>query len=345
MKERLPFKFSHRKCASVQKMLPWLNRHTLFGRTTGPVWITLMVVLVLLLLPTQYSTTTWENSERVLAKVLSVDNTAMLSSGLIHHGEQTCELAIMQGRFKGTAAPGVNLLQGSLEMDKVFVPEDRVFAVIDYTGTTIRHIQIVDHYRLDLELLLAILFFVLLVVFARGIGVRAILSFLLTILMLWKVLLPAMLRGLTPIPIALGVTLAITASIFVASSGAMMDVAVDITSAVHEVMEKNPTLSRLEAIRSGMNVGRTVVGTMSTTLLLAYSGGYMALLMVFMAQGTPLPNMLNLKYVASELLHTLLGSFGLITVAPLTALSSGWLLGHSHDAAADCGKKPQSFPD
>lgn len=68
------------------------------------------------------------------------------------------------------------------------------------------------------------------------------------------------------------------------------------------------------------------MGTMMTTLLLAYSGGYIGLLMVFMAQGTPIINILNLKYVSSEILHTLVGSFGLITVAPFTAVASGILL-------------------
>ena len=116
------------------------------------------------------------------------------------------------------------------------------------------------------------------------------------------------------------------ASIFIASSGAVMDVAVDITSAVAEVVEKKPDITRTEAIKSGINVGRSIMGTMMTTLLLAYSGGYIGLLMVFMAQGTPIINILNLKYVSSEILHTLVGSFGLITVAPFTAIASGILL-------------------
>ncbi|MCI7791465.1 MAG: YibE/F family protein, partial [Lachnospiraceae bacterium] len=67
-------------------------------------------------------------------------------------------------------------------------------------------------------------------------------------------------------------------------------------------------------------------GTMTTTLLLAYSGGYLALLMVFMAQGTPIYNILNYKYVSAEILHTIVGSFGLVAVAPFTALMSGILL-------------------
>ena len=82
----------------------------------------------------------------------------------------------------------------------------------------------------------------------------------------------------------------------------------------------------MEASKSGMNVGRAAMGTMTTTLLLAYSGGYIALLMVFMAQGTPIYNILNYKYVSAEIIETIVGSFGLVTVAPFTALTSGLLL-------------------
>jgi uncharacterized membrane protein len=75
-----------------------------------------------------------------------------------------------------------------------------------------------------------------------------------------------------------------------------------------------------------MNVGRAAMGTMTTTLLLAYSGGYITSLMVYMAQGTPIDHILNYKYVASEIMDTVIGSFGLVTVAPFTALVAGWLL-------------------
>ena len=75
-----------------------------------------------------------------------------------------------------------------------------------------------------------------------------------------------------------------------------------------------------------MNVGRAAMGTMTTTLLLAYSGGCVALLMVFMAQGTPVNHILNYKYVAAEVLDTIAGSFGLVTVAPFTALVAGLIL-------------------
>ena len=88
---------------------------------------------------------------------------------------------------------------------------------------------------------------------------------------------------------------------------------------------KKPDISAKEAIFSGFAVGRAACGSTTTTLLLAYSGSFITLLMVFMAQGTPVMLMLNYKYVAAEIIHTIVGSFGLVTVAPLTAITSGIL--------------------
>ena len=124
----------------------------------------------------------------------------------------------------------------------------------------------------------------------------------------------------------LDLTAIFMSSIFIGAAGAMIDLSVDITSAVHEVVEKKPDISWREAFGSGMNVGRAAMGTMTTTLLLAYSGGYITLLMVFMAQGTPVDHILNYKYVSAEILDTVVGSFGLVTVAPFTALAAGLLL-------------------
>ncbi|QJB57970.1 YibE/F family protein [Pseudodesulfovibrio sp. zrk46] len=117
-----------------------------------------------------------------------------------------------------------------------------------------------------------------------------------------------------------------TAGVFLASSGAVMDLAMDVAASMREVVEKKPGISRVEAVWSGIRVGRAVVGTMTTTLLLAYSGGYVTLLMSFMAQGIPLGSTFNFIYVAAEVLKTLVGSFGLVTVAPFTAVVGGLLL-------------------
>ena len=63
-----------------------------------------------------------------------------------------------------------------------------------------------------------------------------------------------------------------------------------------------------------------MIGTMTTTLMLAYSGSYLSMMLYFAGQGTPVIDIFNLKYVSSEVLTTLVGSFGLVTVAPFTAI-------------------------
>ncbi|MBO7680986.1 MAG: YibE/F family protein, partial [Thermoguttaceae bacterium] len=114
--------------------------------------------------------------------------------------------------------------------------------------------------------------------------------------------------------------------IFLSSSGAVMDLGMDIAAGLTEVAEQNPTISRRELIWSGIRIGRSVVGTMTTTLLLAYSGGYLTLMMMFAAQGTPPVDFINNPYVASEVVKTIVGSFGLVLVAPLTAIIGGFVL-------------------
>lgn len=111
-----------------------------------------------------------------------------------------------------------------------------------------------------------------------------------------------------------------TATIFLAASGAVMDLAMDIAAAMDEIKAKHPGIGYWEHVFSGMRVGRSVIGTMTTTLLLAYSSSYMFMLMLFAAQGLPMIQMFNINYVAAEVLNTLVGSFGLVTVAPFTAL-------------------------
>ena len=104
-----------------------------------------------------------------------------------------------------------------------------------------------------------------------------------------------------------------------------MDLAMDIAASIHEVKNKKPDIAFGELFLSGMSVGRSVIGTMTTTLLLAYSGGYTAMLMNFMSQGLRLKQIFNLSFVASEILNVFVGSLGLVAVAPLTAVIGAFL--------------------
>ena len=358
----------------------------------APVWVCLLFIAWLAILPTGYQEI-YREAEQCVAKVIQTDESKIIDTGLVRSGEQRCQLEIVSGKFKGRTAEGVNMLNGSLEQDKLFSEGDRAQVVVSYNADEILMVTMIDHDRIPMELVMGAIFILFLILFAGRTGVRPVLSFFLTVLAIWKLLVPLYLKGYNPIWTGLVFTLLLSvliialvygfdrrcisavsgtflgilvtcllgslftdlfqihgavmsssesllyagyqdlnltrifmASIFIGASGALMDLSVDITSAVHEVIEKRPDIGWKEAVRSGMNVGRSAMGTMTTTLLLAYSGGYIALLMVFMAQGTPLVNILNYKHVAAEMVHTVIGSFGLVTVAPFTALCAGVLL-------------------
>lgn len=359
-----------------------------------PVLISLLLILFLYWMPTGYEgALIYQTAERCKAEVMETDNDLIIDTGLVRSGEQICTLYVMDGKFKGETLEGVNQLKGSLESDKIYSVGDVAQIVIDHKDGTVNAVTMIDHYRIGKEVILLALFALFLILFAGRTGFNAIISFVVTVLAIWKVVVPLYLRGVNPVLVGIMITIVLTAviislvygidkrlvaavsgaglgilitcilgmiftdqfkihgavmsysesllysgyqnlnltsifmaSIFIGSSGAMMDLAVDITSAVYEVVANCPGISRKDAIKSGINVGRAAMGTMATTLLLAYSGGYIALLMVFMAQGTPMSHILNYKYVAGEILHTIIGSFGLITVAPFTAITAGMLL-------------------
>jgi uncharacterized membrane protein len=113
-------------------------------------------------------------------------------------------------------------------------------------------------------------------------------------------------------------------AIFLGASGAVIDVAIDVAAAMAEVAAKRPDLSRIELTKSGFRVGRAMVSTMVTTLLMAYVSGSMALLMVLLSKAIPAVHILNLNFIAAEILKTVVGSFGLVTVAPFTAMVGGF---------------------
>lgn len=353
-----------------------------------------ILMLILFLVPTGFEDAViYQGADKVKAIVTEVDDSAIRSVGLIRSGEQICTVKIEGGRFKGQIVKATNLLFGSLSQDKEFSVGDEVLVAVSYDDAKITSVTMIDHFRIGWELLLVIIFTSFLIVFAGPGGIRAMLSFVITVLCIWKVMIPFCLNGgnaivcglfiitlLTVIIILfvygfnicsvvaisgsmlgvitacvlgviftyalklhgaimtdsesllysgyehLNLTQIFMASIFVGASGAMMDLSVDITSGMCEVIRKKPNIGKLELIGSGIRIGQAAMGTMTTTLLLAYTGSCITQLMVFMAQGTPIINILNYKYIAGEILQTLAGSFALVTVAPFTAIVGGLVL-------------------
>jgi len=115
------------------------------------------------------------------------------------------------------------------------------------------------------------------------------------------------------------------AAIYLSCSGAILDLSIDISAAMEELHQANPGLGKAQMMKSGMTIARSVVGSQTTTLLLAYIGSYLTIMMVYMAQGTPVMSILNAQSVASEILHTLVGCIGLVLVGPLTSLVCSYL--------------------
>lgn len=113
--------------------------------------------------------------------------------------------------------------------------------------------------------------------------------------------------------------------IILGALGACMDVGMSLASAMFEIKEQNPELNRLQLISSGMNIGRDMMGTMANTLILAYVGGCLPLMMVLMAHNMPLSDIINQDGFASEVMRSLAGSIGLILTIPLTALVASFL--------------------
>ncbi|WP_321418923.1 YibE/F family protein [uncultured Desulfobacter sp.] len=347
---------------------------------------------ILFALPTGYDQLISKDTHYDKARVLSVDNSDIMVHAIVKAGTQDLEVKMLAGPFKGEKARVINALKGKMELDEIYQKGQVILVQYTVINGKIKTAYSNGHYRISHEVWLLGLFALLLLAVGGWTGLKALLSFALAGLMLWKIMVPLFLKGYDPIPIALAVvgflTLAISllvggltrrgavtffgaflglvftcilalyfnesfrihgavrpfaetllysgfydlqitriflAGIFIASSGAVMDLAMDIAASMDEVKKNNPDISLKDHIRSGMSVGRAVIGTMTTTLLLAYSGGYMTMMMLFMAQGVPLINFFNINFVAAEVLNTLVGSFGLVTVAPFTAAVGGFV--------------------
>jgi uncharacterized membrane protein len=116
----------------------------------------------------------------------------------------------------------------------------------------------------------------------------------------------------------------LAAGMLIGALGVIMDVGVSIASAVSEVAKTGQALTTSELYESGMNVGRDIMGTMTNTLILAYTGSALPLLLL--ASQTPSAKLLNLDLVATEIASALSGSLGLVCTIPLTAFAASKLM-------------------
>ena len=113
-----------------------------------------------------------------------------------------------------------------------------------------------------------------------------------------------------------------TAGILIASLGAVMDVAMSIASAIHELHEVNEKMTAIELFRSGMNIGRDAMGTMANTLILAFAGSSFTLLLLIYYYNISFTQLMNTDMVAREVIQGLSGSIGIVLTVPIVAILS-----------------------
>lgn len=118
----------------------------------------------------------------------------------------------------------------------------------------------------------------------------------------------------------------LVSGILVASLGAVMDVAMSISSSCWELRRLNPGLPKAALFRSGMNIGRDAMGTMANTLILAFAGASLNTLLLFRIYGYPMIQIFNSDAMAVELIRGIAGSIGIILTVPLVAALSSALM-------------------
>lgn len=335
---------------------------------------------------------TYTNNE-VKAKVIYVNNEDVIQAGLNKIGSQSLRVELLSGENKNKKIKAINHLYGKLEFDNYYKINDIIIVGLNFKDSDFKDSIAIDLYRQKQEFILFSLFIVILLLYAKIIGLKAIFSFAMSLLVIWKILIPGLLNNMNPLILTsfviifltgiivfcvagfskkgfsafLGTIFGLFTSIFVTlyfgekmrlfgmtapfaqallhngylhlnmkyifysavilgASGAAMDIAMDVSASMEEIKLKKPSITTSELIESGFNIGKSVIGTMTTTLLLAYSGGYLTLIMLFMSKESSLARILNMKIVCAEIVRIVVGSIGLVLVAPFSAFFAGFIL-------------------
>lgn len=107
--------------------------------------------------------------------------------------------------------------------------------------------------------------------------------------------------------------------IIIGALGAVMDVSMTITSVIYEIKSNNPSTRRSSLFFSGLSVGKDIMATMTNTLILAYVGSSLPLLLIFIFSDMTFVDIINSQFIASEIIRSLCGSIGLVLTIPITS--------------------------
>lgn len=114
-------------------------------------------------------------------------------------------------------------------------------------------------------------------------------------------------------------------SIVIGSLGAVMDVAMSIASAMNELSDTMEKKSIKRMIKSGMNIGRDAIGTMTNTLILAYIGGSLATVLLLVASNKDPLYLFNMEMIVVEVMQGIIGSTGILFAVPVTVIIAAYL--------------------
>ena len=110
------------------------------------------------------------------------------------------------------------------------------------------------------------------------------------------------------------------AGIMIAVLGAVMDVAVSLGSALWEIVELKRGIDKKQLFAAGMNIGKDRIGTMTNTLILAFLGGALPALLIFLSYGVSYHQFLSSDFLALELVQAIAGSTAVILTVPVSSL-------------------------
>ena len=334
-----------------------------------------------------------EYEKGVVVQILSDSSFADEASDGAYRGEQMLLVDVKSGQYAGQQLLVYNYVN---PLYGVPVEEGDGVALIISTYRDGRHMATVFEYNRIPALLIVIgLFFAVTVLVGRKTGAKSLIALCITVLCLFYILLPLLLRGaptlLTVFLVCVYITAVsfvilggvqrkslcamlgtvagtaialvfaliaqklcrvsglrisdvepllqlrqtgtpiglknlLTAGVVISALGAVMDVAMSISSALEEVHAANPELGFRKLFRSGMNIGQDMVGTMTNTLILAFLGSSFTLILYLYSLGLARYQLLPSPYLSIEVISGVSSSIGMILAIPLTALVSAlWL--------------------
>ena len=132
------------------------------------------------------------------------------------------------------------------------------------------------------------------------------------------------------------------ASITIGAMGAVLDIAVDIVASLSEIYRNEPHISFNQAVKSAIVIGRDIVGSMSNTLILAYIGSSLSLMLLVLVNTGSVAELVNSELIVVEILQALAGSIGILFTIPLTALSYGILCNMPSEKKTDYKNIPEA---